>query len=119
MREVGDDNTPLVVAMAQHCRDMIKAWDEPVRDQPISLQLKHLVWMCDEIVGHAEVWPAIKIHRWIGFVQGGMIANGLIRLKHAKNMFDEIKENYTGSNADLLDHLNPDDEFELDIGGEG
>jgi hypothetical protein len=105
--------------MAAQCRDVIKAWDGPHSDQPPSLQLKHLDRMCRQMAQHSGNWPKAKLHRWIGFVQAGIIANRLVRLDGAKKMFDEAKRAHPGLDPDLVDHLNPDDLFELDIGGQG
>ena len=69
------DSTALIAAMANQCREMILAWDQPSLDMHTSLQPKHLQWMCHEIVHHAGDWPVTKLHRWLGFVQGAMIAN--------------------------------------------
>jgi len=113
------DSVVLIAAMAERCRDMILRSDEPGLDLPTSLQPKHLHWMCREIVQHARDWPATRLHRWIGFVQGAMIANRMIDLDRAKAMFDEVKTAYGENDEDLLDHLNPDDFFEFDIGGQG
>lgn len=109
----------LIAAMAEQCRDMILEWDKPGLDLPPSLQPDHLQRMCDEIVQHARHWPATKLHRWIGFVQGAMIANRIIDLNGAKAMFDKAKNAYGDVGENLVDHLNPDNPFELDIGGQG
>ncbi len=113
------DEAPLIAAMAEQCRDMIVTWDKPGLDQPMPLQPKHLKWMCDRIAKHANDWPATKVHRWIGFVQGAMIANRIISLDEAKTMFDKAKNAYGDTSEDLVDHLNPDGFSGLDIGGQG
>jgi hypothetical protein len=48
-----------------------------------------------------------------------MIANRLLQLDGAKRMFDRVKDAHPGFDQDLLDHLDPDNDFEFDIGGEG
>jgi hypothetical protein len=118
MSDLEKKDLPLIVAMAERCKDMILAWDQPPLDQPPSLQLKHLEWMCSEIAEQSRDWPTTKLHRWIGFVQAGMIANRILQLEGARRMFDQVKETYPGVDQDLLDHLNPDHPFALDIGGE-
>ena len=105
--------------MAQECGDTIRAWDRPILNQPDSLQLKHLEWMCNQVVEQANAWPTTKLHRWIGFIQAGLIANRVIQIAGAKRMFDTAKKTHAGLDQDLLDHLNPDDSFELEIGGQG
>ncbi len=85
------DKSNLLIAMAEQCRNMIQQAETTDRSLPASLQSKHLLWMCDKIEQHVEDWPVTKLHRWIGFVQGGMIANQVLDLAGAKAMFDEVK----------------------------
>jgi hypothetical protein len=107
----------LIVAMAAQCRALIQqsAGASPALGGP--LQPEHLLWMCDRIEDHAEDWPATKLHRWIGFVQCGMMANQMLDLDGAKAMFDQAKIAYGGSgeDEDLVDHLS----VEMDLGGQG
>ena len=117
-----DNTSLLVVAMAEKCRRAIQQWDEYDSRLPMALQQKHLLWMCDQIEEHAEVGPANKLHRWIGFVQGGMLANRMLDLDDLKEMFDDAKLAHgeaTEDLEDLLDHLDPTSLFEFDIGGQG
>ena len=109
----------LVVAMADRCREMIDEWAQPGLDQPRSLRPQHLGWMCREISAHADEWPPSKVHRWLGFIQGAMIANHMLSLDQAKRMFDDAKNAYGSIDQDLVDHLDDDSSFKLDIGGEG
>lgn len=109
----------LVVAMAEECRDLIRRWKRVEHGLPKSLQTKHLAWMCDSVQKHAEVWPAIKLHRWIGFIQAAMMANKMLDLDGVRTMFDKAKVAHGDTSLDLLDHLDPTSSFELDIGGEG
>jgi len=73
--------------------------------------------MCDKIEDHADDWPVTKLHRWVGFVQCGMMANRMLDLDGAKAMFDEAKTAYGGGGEDeeFIDHLSG----EMDIGGQG
>lgn len=112
------DELCLIRAMAEKCSDVILKWHLPGLSHPASLQPKHLLWMCASILKHSNEWPLTKLHRWIGFVQGAMIANRMIDLKEAKGLFDDAKMAFGASTEDLLDHLNPDVQFEIDIGGE-
>ena len=101
---------------------MIQEWDDYDSRLPTALQQEHLFWMCDKIVEHAEVGPANKLHRWIGFVQGAMLANRILDLDELKAMFDEAKLAHAEAGEDLedlLDHLNPTKSVEFDIGGQG
>lgn len=114
------DNTGLlVVAMAEKCRSLILESDTPDLGLPKALHPKHLLWMCTQIEEHAEDGPATKLHRWIGFVQGAMLANRIVGLDELKAMFDQAQTAYAERSEDLTDHLDPTDSFEFDIGGEG
>ncbi len=116
-----DNASLLVVAMAEQCRGLARESTRFDPDLPPALHAPHLLWMCDCITNHAEDWPATKLHRWIGFVQCGMLANRMLDLEGVKAMFDEAKQAYGGSREDddLLDHLDPGSPFNLDIGGQG
>lgn len=112
----------LIVAMAERCRDIIQNKPEDVRFAlPPSLRPDHLRWMCQVIVEHAGDWSTNKLHRWIGFVQAGMIANYMLDLDGAKTMFSKLREQYgaIANDQDLLDHLDPTTTFEMETGGEG
>lgn len=113
------DNISLIIAMAEKCKDVIQSCESVQVDQPAPLQPKHISWMCDEIARKANDWPATRAHRWIGFVQAAMIANHIIDLHRAKRMFDDVKNAYGKVDEDLLDHLDPDDSFEIELGGQG
>ena len=112
----------LVLAMAERCQRIIQDKPEDVRfGLPESLRPDHLRWMCKEIVEHAESWPSTKLHRWIGFVQAGMIANYMLDLDGAKAMFNKTKKQFgsIAKDQDLLDHLDLESSFEIEIGGQG
>ena len=116
------DSILLISAMAEQCRDMILEWNRPNPDLPTSLRPKHLQWMCNQIVQNSRIWPDTRLHRWIGFVQGAMLANRMLDLDELKAMFDEAKRAHGEASddlEDLLDHLDPTNSFELDIGGQG
>lgn len=109
----------LIVAMAEWCREVIAESADEGHDLPESLQPSHLVRMCDRIEERAEDWPVTKLHRWIGFVQGGMLANRILDLDGAKAMFDAAKNAFgSESDRDLIDHLDLNSTFQIDIGGE-
>jgi hypothetical protein len=112
----------LVRAMAEKCLRIIQDKPADVRfGLPESLRPNHLRRMCNQIVEHTEDWPATKLHRWIGFVQAGMVANLMLDLDGAKAMFNNVKEQYgsTTNDQDLVDHLDPTTSFEMEIGGQG
>lgn len=117
-----DSDSKLIVAMAESCRRLIQKSNDGESRLPTALRKKHLLWMCDKIEEHAEVGPTSKLHRWIGFVQAAMLANRMLALDELKTMFNEAKRAHTEAGDDLddlLDHLDPTNSFELDIGGQG
>jgi hypothetical protein len=108
--------------MAEQCSSLILESDSSDRGLPKALQPEHLLWMCKQIEEHAENGPATKLHRWIGFVQAGMLANQMLDLDELKAMFDKAKRAHGQTSEDLenlTDHLDPTSSFEFDIGGEG
>lgn len=114
-----DTTSLLLTAMARECRELLSRSHHRDLGLPASLEPAHLEWMCDTIELRAEDWSATKLHRWIGFIQAGMIANRMLDLKEAKAMFDESKIAFGELGDDLTDHLDPASSYELDIGGEG
>jgi len=113
-----DNSRRILVAMAERCGELIRKGDDDP-ELPMELRPKHLLWMCRQIVEHSDVGSHSKMNRWIGFVQCGMMANHMLDLDGAKAMFDEIKTLYGASDVDLIDHLNLDNSFKFEIGGEG
>jgi hypothetical protein len=111
----------LIAEMAARCRDAIRGSHEEECALPKALHPKHLLWMCDQIQKHAQGSPVTRLHRWIGFVQAGILANRMLDLEQIKAMFDEVKKSYSTSSEeeDLIDHLDVDSSFELDLGGQG
>jgi hypothetical protein len=116
-----DNASLLIVAMVEQCRALLQKTTKADADLPRALQRIHLLWMCDRIQKQAEEWPVTKLHRWIGFIQGGMMANRMLNFTGAKTMFDEARNAYgtIGADENLLDHLDSESSFEFEIGGEG
>jgi len=111
----------LIVAMAEQCESMIQLGQTPDGELPAALRARHLLMMCKLIKQHVEDWPDTKLHRWIGFVQAGMMANRMLDLAGAKAMFDDAKRAYGNpdDDPDLIDHLDPGSSFEMELGGQG
>jgi hypothetical protein len=109
----------LVREMAGQCLRLSKEMDEADSSMPTPLQSAHIRWMCIQVDQHADDWPLAKLHRWVGFIQCALLANGVLDLHGLKSMFDKAKVAYGDMGEDLFDHLNPDSAFELDIGGQG
>jgi hypothetical protein len=116
-----DQRGLLITAMVDECRQAIQTASQNPCDLPRALGPQHLLWMCDRIEEQAESWPRTKLHRWLGYVQGGLIANRMLRLDQIKKMFDLAKNAYgpSGDDEDLVDHLDAQTAFEMEIGGEG
>jgi hypothetical protein len=113
-------DTDLMTEMIEKCRRVILAQDEhALEDQPSPLRRTHLIRMCDRMIDHVGDWPAVKLNRWIGFIQCALIANRSLDLEEAKRMFNRVKRTSGESAQDLLDHLDPDSPFEFELGGEG
>jgi hypothetical protein len=117
-----DQATLLIVAMAEKCKAILETKVEDTRFAlQRQLQPKHLLWMTKQIIKHAEDWPSVKLHRWIGFVQCGMMANLILDIDGAQSMFNEAKKAHgnIADDLDLVDHLDSDSSFEIDLGGQG
>lgn len=116
-----DNGNLLVVGMAQQCKALIHDSEQSDLNLPRALHPQHLMWMCERILEHAEEWPRTKLHRWIGFIQCGMMANQILSFREMQTMFTEVKKEHEVHSADddLIDHLDPKSSFKLDIGGQG
>ncbi len=114
-------NPQLMTAMIEECREVILGHVDDATDcsQPPSLRAAHLSRMCDRLLAHLEDWPPVKLHRWIGFIQCALIANRMLDLAGVKSMFDHAKNAFGEPASELLDHLDPDNAFELELGGQG
>lgn len=113
-----DNASLLTVAMAERCRHLLLDSGTGNRALPKCLQHEHLLWMCDRIERHAEDWPATKLHRWVGFIQGAMVAHRMLDLDRAKAMFNKAKIAHAAQDDEMSDHLDIASEYLIDIGGE-
>jgi len=109
----------LLRAMVEECRTVIHESVDRQQNLPEALQPTHLERMCDRLEKHLDDWPASKLNRWIGFIQCAMMANHMLDLDGVKSMFNRAKKAFGEPSEDLVDHLDPNSFFELDIGGEG
>ncbi len=109
----------LIREMAEQCGRLVSEANLVDSEIPPPLQSEHLCWMCDQIKRNAERWPTSRIHRWIGFIQCALLVNRVLDLDGLNSMFDKAKVAYGDTGQDLLDHLNPEHPFELDLGGHG
>lgn len=111
----------LIVEMALQCLKTLRTSDEEVFKLPLPLHPKHLIWMCEQVADHAEHSSLTKLHRWLGFIQAGLLANGMLTLDDITHMFDEVKARHADyrQDEDLADHLNLENSFEIELGGQG
>src|SRR5688572_30375003 len=111
------DSRLLVTGMAAKCQETLRGSNEQVNSLPNSLHPKHLLWMCDQITQHSQEWSVTRLHRWIGFIQGGILANRMLDLEQVKGMFGEVRKSLgvSGDDDDLVDHLDPGSSFTLEI----
>ncbi|MCA9083334.1 MAG: hypothetical protein KDA81_04725 [Planctomycetaceae bacterium] len=111
----------LIAAMAEQCKAHLGSSASSASGLPQPLHSKHLFWMCEQIVEHSDEWPVTKLHRWLGFVQCGILANRILDFEGIKAMFEESKNTYGTEEIDndLADHLDPQNSFEIDVGGQG
>ena len=115
-----DNSRRFIVAMAEKCRDVICDSQNIVHGSwlPSPLRPRHLLWMCQQILSHAEFAHDTKLHRWVGFVQAGILANHMLDLDGIRALGDEAKREHGPVDVDLLDHLDPLGSFELEVSGE-
>jgi hypothetical protein len=116
-----EETRVIVAAMAAKCRDIVRRSNEVEESLPKALHPKHLLWMCDQIQKHSQEWPVTRLHRWIGFVQAAILANRMLNLEETRAMFDELTKSHDAcsKDQDLIDHLDVDSSFKLDLGGQG
>jgi hypothetical protein len=110
-----------IAAMAAECCAVLKQSNDDEPKLPRPLHSTHLLWMCGQIQTQAKNWPVSRLHRWIGFVQAGILTNRILDLDAIKAMFDEVKRSTAAiaEDVDLIDHLDVEHTFSLDIGGQG
>jgi hypothetical protein len=118
----------LAQSVAEECRNAIRralveqegTVPDPKQQLDNPTGPAHLLWMCDKIQAKVDDWPATRLHRWIGFIQCGMISMGLTDLDGARRIISEAKTIFAeDEDQDLKDHQDPTNPFFLDIGGEG
>jgi hypothetical protein len=110
-----------IAAMAAKCRAVLRGSHEKEPRLPKALHPKHLLSMCSQIETHANTWPISRLHRWLGSIQAAILANRMLDLDGIKAMFDTIKGSVAANeeDANLIDHLDVNNTFLLDIGGQG
>jgi len=71
-KQVSESN-PFYLDLLDHYREMILEAPDFGTGETSS---EHLLWMLDELAGNLEQ-SATKKHRWLGFIQGCLIAYGV------------------------------------------
>jgi hypothetical protein len=55
----------------------------------------YLLWMCDQIVEKSQEWPATRLHRWVGYIQGCLVHGGISTLEDEKTAVREVKKSFS------------------------
>lgn len=60
------------------------------------INVKHLIWVCHQIIKHAgyvpNEWSVTKLHRWIGYIQGVMTARGITTVQQERDDYRTMKQ---------------------------
>lgn len=56
---------------------------------------QYLIWMCEQIICNPD-WPEDKAHRWVGFIQGVLVATGTSNLDAERDRVRLLKEKNNG-----------------------
>lgn len=99
------DTRSVVVAMARQYKRIISTAHFSRVEIPKALRVRHLSWMVDRVIEHSEDWPETRLHRWIGFIQSGMMANATLGLDVARDIFTTASNTVETCNDNLIDHL--------------
>jgi hypothetical protein len=115
---IKEDPRRFAVAMAKECRHLLASANVKNLELPDPLKPRQLLWMCDRVEEHADDWPERKHHRWIGFIQAAIMANQLVDRPGMKQLFCNtgIAHDESFGDDDMLDHLDPAQSLQLDVG---
>lgn len=110
----------LAVEIAQNCKLILEdTWDLGLDPGMRTVSQEHLLWMADQIYENSDTWPATKLHRWVGFMQGVMVAYALTTIDKESSTVRKIKQAFLEEmDVELKDHQDPESYFELELGGE-
>jgi hypothetical protein len=59
----------------------------------------HLIWMCQQVDANFDQWSSTRMHRWLGFIQGVMVAFQWTNLEHVKRSISAWKNTYPEDNG--------------------
>ena len=110
-------DTARLRTMVERCRTAIAASATSREVQPVPPA--HLTWMCDQLDENVDQWSAVKVARWIGFLQCALIADRILDARHVGVIFADARGGLHDARRDLLDRLAAEEPFEFDLGGEG
>jgi hypothetical protein len=55
---------------------------------------EHCIWMCERVRDNFDQWSPTMSHRWLGFIQGVMVANGWTTTKELRRIIRRLKQSY-------------------------
>ncbi|MBL1177639.1 hypothetical protein [Pantanalinema sp. GBBB05] len=90
-------------AIAQSLKDFIGKRFGCTEGKPndIPYSLPYLVWMCDKIIENPQ-WEIDKSSRWIGYIQGVMVARFLTSVERERDRVRNIDDVEVGGEAVVI-----------------
>ena len=59
-----------------------------------ALRPSYLMWMCETVIAKKDEWVATRLHRWIGYIQAGLLLSGITGLEHEKDRVRDLKKEF-------------------------
>jgi hypothetical protein len=84
----------MAVRYAGHLEEKLRE----IREEEVidKVSVRHLRWMCGQIIEHTgyvpQEWSVTKLHRWIGYIQGVMVAKGYTTVDKEREDYREMKK---------------------------
>lgn len=77
----------------EQVKDVCKKYDKALSDLGVESEresensgsLKHLRWMCSEVISFIDVGKIEKAHRWLGFLQGAFWVKEIFNIEQLKD----------------------------------
>lgn len=107
------------LAIASNITDSLPV-TEPKRAQNAAehSDLSHIVWMLSQVRQNYDSWNLGKLGRWVGTALGCVVANGYIDLEDVQQIVANAKIAHGESvDEELKQHQDPNDPFQIEIGG--
>lgn len=108
----------LALEAVQLCRaKLVEDGDDiPERDAA----LEHALLLSHQVEQYVLQWPATRLHRALGFIQGVLVSRGCSSLEEQCTLLERLQIGFPECrDRDLADHLDPRQPFELELGGSG